>query len=779
MLKHIFRLIGVILVLSCVLPGSASADESTSFSTDAEVGASTEGSDVGSSSYQISDVSMMWRQSTGESESFSDGAADDGESDDGGESGSSGSGGSGGGGGGGGGESGGRRGSGPSGSFDDVGDERGGISTPFEDLPGSGTQRRFRWPAPPLQEILQRPSPKLPASHFLLPKEQSSPRIFEGHTAAPTHFFSQVDAPTKARVSIHLRSFTERAEPRETSMAALVALAALAGAVFGVASTIATTGRVPATVSKIRCGCAKKKRRRAGAVFSFLVLMAAVIAPLHEAHAAASVPLYIMYNGQLRNSSGTAITANHIFRFSFWSTSDAMPSDLNGDGTINVSSPHYANWQEQHNVKPGSTGNFAVKLGSGTSLPALTSMTSFELQNLHLQVEVKPVGSPDTAFEILDVNAANPLVDRSPVRSVPFALNADLLDQRDVGTGSGNIAILGPGGVFSPARIPGGTNSGTFVIDADGSETLSTTLQFGTTLNKSLTYDGANSRFIFDDDLRIQGDLTVTGLINGINLATLSGNAPLKVSSGAGLTVTINAGSYRLNGAVTNYSGASNVAMANNTTNYVFFGSGGFAVSTAGFPTDESAVRLAQVVTAGGAVTSVADRRVTSADDRERTIEMNYRPEFADAVYKGDGSSNVGQLSVTHDSTSKRNHYLWTSTKTTLQDYDIYLRVPLSPEFAGFEDNPLKVSYRSLTGDSADNKLGIVVYDTAGAIATLSGAAVNLAGTAWTTTQIEFTGNPTFTAGQDFLVKFTVFARDTGVMHLGDVRVSFRELLQK
>ena len=77
-----------------------------------------------------------------------------------------------------------------------------------------------------------------------------------------------------------------------------------------------------------------------------------------------------------------------------------------------------------------------------------------------------------------------------------------------------------------------------FTIDADDSASGSLTLRFGTTLSKELTYDQSNGWFNFNDDVRIEGSLTVTGLINGIDIATLgdSVDTHLKVASGAGLT---------------------------------------------------------------------------------------------------------------------------------------------------------------------------------------------------------------------------------------------------
>jgi hypothetical protein len=298
-------------------------------------------------------------------------------------------------------------------------------------------------------------------------------------------------------------------------------------------------------------------------------------------------------------------------------------------------------------------------------------------------------------------------------------------------------------------------------------------------VTKQLTYDGTNGRFNFSDDVRIDGNLTVTGLINGVDVTALSPaqNTQLRVSSGAGLTVNVAGGGYRLNGSTTSYNGITGVSVQNNATNYVFFGSGGLAVSTIGFPSDESAIRVAQVVTSGGAITSVSDKRVLQTDDRERTIEEFFNAGFEGAVYQGDGITNIGQLSMSHDAANLRNFYLWTSSKTTLQDYDVILRVPLSSDFTGWVDNPLRVAYRSTSANATDNRLDFTVFDTSGNAVTLSGSTTSLKSTTWATTQVEFASGATWTAGQEFVIKFKLSAKDAYQMHLGGFKLQYKEFL--
>ena len=516
--------------------------------------------------------------------------------------------------------------------------------------------------------------------------------------------------------------------------------------------------------------------------FALLALgLSVALTPAQHAYAEQTVPQLFAYNAKLKDSSGNAITTNHSVRFSLWNTSDFVSGDVTATGAIHEAASTYAGWNEVQSVTPNSDGYFTVELGSVTSLPNFASFSNSDLANLHFQIEVKAASAADTAYELLDVDSSSTTKDRAPLLSVPFASNADMLDKRHAGTGSGSIPVLGPGGYIEQA----GTNKDRFTIDADNSTGGTISLRFGLTLAKEIGYEQAASRFNFNDDVRIQGNLTVTGLINGIDLASLANDndVHLKVSSGAGLQVNVAAGGLRLNGNVTDYAGQTGVSVTDEATNYVFFGSGGLTVSTIGFPTDESAIRLAEVVTTGGAITSLTDRRVLSSDDREETIELSLHPGYKDSVFKGDATNNVGQLKLDHDATSQSNYYQWTSSKSNLQDYDIIVRVPLSSDFVRWQDagatNPLTITYRSSSASSDDNKLDISVFDTAGTAVTLSGSTTSLAATDWTTTQIEFNDGGTWTAGQDFLVKFKVSAKDNKQMHLGSVKLQYVDLHQE
>ncbi len=497
-----------------------------------------------------------------------------------------------------------------------------------------------------------------------------------------------------------------------------------------------------------------------------------------QVHAATTAPQRMIYNARLLNSAGTAITSAHTIRFSFWKSADEVSTDITGTGAINTGASNYASWNEVQTVTPDSNGYFSVSMGSGTALPSMDSLPASTLLSLYLQVEVKASSSANTAYEILDPKPLSSSVDRSPVLSVPFALNADRLDQHDVGTGSGSIPLLLSGGLLPIANVPGGTNRDTFVLDSNNSASSAVTLQFGDTVNKTLLYSITNNRFEFNANVRVGGNLTVTGLINGIDLSSVNIQAPLRAFSGGGLLVSVFSGSYRVNGTVTNY-GGTGVTVSNNADTYIFFTSTGFVARASGFPTNVSFIPVAKVTTANGGVASVSDRRVFQSDNREHSALDVLHPGYDSSAYDADGSNNTGQLSVDHDGTSKNNFYQWTTTKGTLNDYDLVVRYTLPQKFIRWQSTPFKLYYRTSSSDSAVSKADIEVYDTAGNAVTLGGTSTNLTSTSWTSTSLTFSGSPAWTAGQTFIMKIRLSAKNAATVHIGDLELSTVELDQQ
>lgn len=147
----------------------------------------------------------------------------------------------------------------------------------------------------------------------------------------------------------------------------------------------------------------------------------------------------------------------------------------------------------------------------------------------------------------------------------------------------------------------------------------------------------------------------------------------------------------------------------------------------------------------------------------------------------GDGSSNVGQLSVSHSGATLKNFYQWTSTRSTLQDYAILLRVPLSADFVRWGTvYPLSLLYRTSSNDAASNVLGLSVFDSAGAEVALTGSGTTgLQSADWVNASWGFGGNPTWTAGGEMLIKVTLAAKDDASVQIGPLTIRTSELLSE
>lgn len=259
-------------------------------------------------------------------------------------------------------------------------------------------------------------------------------------------------------------------------------------------------------------------------LLGILFVLSTILSTSSISVAATTTPVSINYQGRLLDSSSTPLTGAHTFRFSLWSTADWVSGDTLGSGAINTGSAGYTGWQEIQPVTVGAFGLFDISLGSITTFPSFDANT-----HKFLQVEVKTTGALDTSYEILDpTSVLTDVTDRKTVHNQAYAQNADTIDNADVGTAAGDLAVLGAGGIWDIARIPAGTNNDIWQIDVNDNATGGVVqLSFGPALSGHILKwdpDGVavgDGWFDFSDDVNIQGNLTSTGTINGVNLAAI------------------------------------------------------------------------------------------------------------------------------------------------------------------------------------------------------------------------------------------------------------------
>lgn len=356
----------------------------------------------------------------------------------------------------------------------------------------------------------------------------------------------------------------------------------------------------------------------------------------------------------------------------------------------------------------GATGNVVGTIDAQT----LTNKTIETLNNASLTLDNDNAGSGADVTVI-----ANQGLD--PDGTIRYNATSN---KWEISNDGGAFAEIGTGTVHSQ-NTDTGTNSDNFTVDTDNSSG-SPSLTFGTTLNKILKFDTLNGRFDFNDDLRIQGGLTVSGPIdfnqNEADKLVLDKGASFPLAPVAGQKF---------------------------------------------FRTDLSQ----EFVYNGTAWVS------TSQPDSD--VTFFFAPEYGNNVVHADGSNNNGTLTSEHDTANFRNFYQWTSTKISLNDIDLVLDITLPKDFSAFQSTPIQFNYKTDDADITDAQIDVTVLDSGNAAVTTSGA-TDLNNTSWTTANITFSGSPTFTAGGKMTIHITLQARRDGGAGGGTPRNAFAGILK-
>ncbi|TSC79612.1 MAG: hypothetical protein G01um101425_543 [Candidatus Peregrinibacteria bacterium Gr01-1014_25] len=125
----------------------------------------------------------------------------------------------------------------------------------------------------------------------------------------------------------------------------------------------------------------------------------------------------------------------------------------------------------------------------------------------------------------------------------------------------------------------------------------------------------------------------------------------------------------------------------------------------------------------------------TSAGDGSGEI-LSLHPEYPNAIYFGSGSAQVGQLTMSGGTTDVENAYVWTSTKSAIQDYWMSVRVRIPDNFLRWDPTrPIQFRYKTAVNGVTNNHLTLRMKDTANGNVTLSSTG-GLMSNAWTTKTI-------------------------------------------
>lgn len=301
---------------------------------------------------------------------------------------------------------------------------------------------------------------------------------------------------------------------------------------------------------------------------------------------------------------------------------------------------------------------------------------------------------------------------------------------------SGSANITGPVGA-----------SGSIYTDGNGitinnrANSTDDTLTFGNaTANQSLKFLNSGQKFQFSNGVSVQGTLSGSAL-NVDHNATVGGSL---TASGNILT------KGNLSGSTLNVSG-----------NFTWHGQ-----SYVG-PTSQSANTFLKTDGNGNLTWSSA-----AVGNGSGNI-MSLHPEYPNAVYFASGSTDIGQLTAGFDSTNKENYYHWTSSKGTLQDYWIAIRVRVPNNFNAWDPvKPIEFRYRTGASANTTNYLNVKMLDTAGNPVSLTGGS-SLASTSWTTAAITGVGAGTFTKQSFFTIWIKLSTTSGGSADAGYLNLNY------
>ena len=251
------------------------------------------------------------------------------------------------------------------------------------------------------------------------------------------------------------------------------------------------------------------------------------------------------------------------------------------------------------------------------------------------------------------------------------------------------------------------TASGAFRTDSnitinDDADTNDAVLTFGnSTGNQSITFQNSSQLF------RLSKGVSVNGSISGSSLR-VDGNAQVQSLSASGTIRTEGA----ISGATLNIGGA---------------------VTLRGITYNAPTAQGNGVLTNDGAGNLTWS---TASIGNGSGLIMSMHPEYPNAVYFSSGSNYIGQLYGSGGTTALDNSYVWSSTRSSLQDYWISVRFRVPDNFSSWDPvKPIELRYKTADGTASNNHVTVRMKDTAGANVTLTNGG-GLANAAWTTASI-------------------------------------------
>jgi hypothetical protein len=479
----------------------------------------------------------------------------------------------------------------------------------------------------------------------------------------------------------------------------------------------------------------------------------------------------------------------------FWDNANSrfvFTDDLEVRGEILSNSPDFT--LDSDNVGAGANVNVIANQGSDLDgiLRYNATTNQWELSNN---------GGPFSAIQTAGSTDADTL---DGLDSAQF-LRSDTSDNFTSGTLTFDAATtLDVDGTFNAS---GATNinlpfvdNNTLILDNDNTGG-NVTLQFGNTLNETIAWDSANSRFLLSDDLRVDGNLEQNGNAFTIDAdnAGAGANVDFVANQGSDLDGVLRYNATTNQWELSNDGGAfskvqTEAEVGNRTYTNDFVVTDGQTV-TASIDaldtevgnqtyTNDFAVTDGQNLTQSiDAIDSTLGNRTYTndnfvADGQTFTASINALDtalgestkkifvNMNDLTVQADGTSNNANLYFGSEAGANPHQYYNLKTnQASLQDLDLKIKIKLPEDFVDFSStNDLSFFYKNTGTDNTDSKIDILIEDAGGDDAFLAANGQNLFNTAWTELTQEFTGvgfNPA--AGDYIYVTIKMYASKDGV----------------
>ena len=475
--------------------------------------------------------------------------------------------------------------------------------------------------------------------------------------------------------------------------------------------------------------------------------------------------------GALLDPNGTPLTGSYVARVSLWYSSDFdFKMDRLGDGSLSANATNFSGYSSLVPFETNNRGQFSLPLERLSVVAA-----SLSGKKIFLQVELKKKEELETEFELIDPDGDNATnLDRYPIQDGKIVTGKALASFQ-------SISPVGTEGAWLVQQIPNGTAQPDFELGASGTDPfamIQIQANQGNDHKGILRYNGYTNKWEIGNDgvmfeeinapqeyLRgTKRDNFAIALDNpNANQVTLEFGAGLaatikydKPSDSFQVSKTLDLMNHELKNVVIDRRPTPPLKPApgqqyfNTVDSKMYFFDGTFwnAMGEANYST-VIGPSTTQIInnTGGGGTTLFQDIPFSAMTPRTKTWSLH--PEYDGTVIISTPPSK-GKLEEKNVAPSNNNAYVWSTTQTgSLQSLDITVQLTLPDDFVSFQATPIILQYRTEDTLVANTKLDVLVSDNANAAVTITGGTALVSGTAdtWGTTNITFTGSPSFVAG--------------------------------